>query len=156
MKKSTLTKYKRVIDEWLVNGRNGRAAYQSVYPKSKSDSAKTEFLKILTNPYISEYVKEKENEIEEERKKKWKIDLTDLDRVSIEIGILNKSTWKGVDMAVKPSDRLKAIDMLYRRVGAYEKDNKQSQPINNNNFVNLDDMTDEERKEFLKKIGDRE
>tara|TARA_R100000908_G_C3663709_1_gene89800 strand:- start:36 stop:605 length:570 start_codon:yes stop_codon:yes gene_type:complete len=65
MTDKTFEKYKRVVDEWFVNGFNGVRAYQKVYPKSSYKSADTSFRKILEIPRIKEYVSERQEKARE-------------------------------------------------------------------------------------------
>lgn len=58
-KESTIEKYKRVIDEYLVNGENGTRAYQKEYPDSSEETAAVECSKILRNPKVREYYEAK-------------------------------------------------------------------------------------------------
>lgn len=56
MKKSTFEKYKRVIDEYLVNGENGAAAYRSVYPNVSDETSFASFSRMLRIDKVSEYL----------------------------------------------------------------------------------------------------
>lgn len=57
--KSSLSKYKRIIDIWFTNGFNGREAYKSYFPKSKDTTATCNFSKIKEIPEIQEYINSK-------------------------------------------------------------------------------------------------
>ena len=59
IKKTTIEKYKRVIDEYLVNGGNGTRAYQKEYPDSSEETAANNFREILRINEISEYYQAK-------------------------------------------------------------------------------------------------
>jgi phage terminase small subunit len=61
--KTTLTKYKKIIDKWFTNEFNGREAYKAFFPKSKDSTATTNFSKIQNIPEIKEYIKQKNEEV---------------------------------------------------------------------------------------------
>lgn len=69
IKESTIEKYKRVIDEYLLNGENGTKAYQSQYPDSIDETAASEFSKITRNPKVLEYYQTKLSEQKAAREK---------------------------------------------------------------------------------------
>lgn len=58
----TMRKYMKIVDEWLVNGYDAVKAYQSVYPKANTLTARTEFCKIKKIPQIAEHIKQREQE----------------------------------------------------------------------------------------------
>lgn len=64
MKKPTFERYKRVIDEFYINGRNKTKAYQKEYKKSSDDNAITAFQKFLGIPRVLEYFESKEKELQ--------------------------------------------------------------------------------------------
>ena len=53
---NALTKYKKVVDEWFVNGFNGKQAYLKFYPRVKDATASTNFAKIQVLPEVEEYI----------------------------------------------------------------------------------------------------
>ena len=53
---TTLKKYKQVIDEWFVNGFNGKQAYLKIYPNVKDDTATTNFSKVKDLPELKGYI----------------------------------------------------------------------------------------------------
>ena len=57
-----LAKWKRIIDEWFINGFNGTQAYLKIVPSVKESTARIEFSKLLTNPNIQKYIQEKHKE----------------------------------------------------------------------------------------------
>lgn len=57
--KKTIQKYKKIIDEWFVNGFNGKLAYKKYYPRVKDDTATTNFSKIKDLPELKGYVDSK-------------------------------------------------------------------------------------------------
>lgn len=64
---ASLQKYYQVIDEWLVNGFNGTAAYQKVYPNANHSSARNEFFTIKSIPQVQEYIKQARQAAYEEK-----------------------------------------------------------------------------------------
>ena len=59
----TIAKYKRVIDEWFVNGFNGTQAYKKFYPNTtKDETATVNFSKMQALPELSSYLDEKHAE----------------------------------------------------------------------------------------------
>lgn len=65
MTDKTFEKYKRVIDEFLVNGENGAAAYRSVYPKAKTETAKVKFAELVTFGNVKEYLQSERQRLAE-------------------------------------------------------------------------------------------
>ena len=60
---NTLAKYKRIVDEWFVNGFNGAKAYRKIYKTVKKDlTASVNFSKIQALPELKAYILEKHHE----------------------------------------------------------------------------------------------
>lgn len=57
-----LAKWKRIIDEWFINGFNGTQAYLKIVPTVKDSTARIEFSKLLTKPNIQQYIQQKHRE----------------------------------------------------------------------------------------------
>jgi len=57
--KKTLQKYKRIIDEWFVNGFNGTQAYKKYYKHVKDQTATVNFSKIQSLPELKSHLKKK-------------------------------------------------------------------------------------------------
>ena len=57
--KGTLKKYKKIIDEWFVNGFNGTKAYKKYFKSVKEDTATTNFSKIKSISEIEVYINKK-------------------------------------------------------------------------------------------------
>jgi len=49
-------KWQIAIDEWIVNGRNGRLAYKKAYPKAKDNTCETQFSELLKKPEVAKYL----------------------------------------------------------------------------------------------------
>lgn len=79
MTETTLKKYQLVIDEWFVNGFNGRKAYRKYYPKASDETADVEFNRILSIPKVAEYKKEKEEEAQKTLRTSHKTMLEELE-----------------------------------------------------------------------------
>ncbi len=60
MKKQILIKYKKVADEWIANGYNGKKAYLKVYPTASDATATVNANKIFSTSEISEYIDKKQ------------------------------------------------------------------------------------------------
>ena len=58
----TLEKYKKVIDEWFINGFNGAKAYREIYPKTSQTASAVSFNKIKELKEVIEYVDFKHEE----------------------------------------------------------------------------------------------
>jgi phage terminase small subunit len=59
-------KHQIFADEYILTN-DAIKSYQKAYPKSKSESARVESYKILQNPTISAYIKDKQDKIRLER-----------------------------------------------------------------------------------------
>jgi len=59
-------KHQIFADEYVLTS-DAIKAYQKAYPKAKSESARVESYKILQNPTIAKYIKEKQDKIRLER-----------------------------------------------------------------------------------------
>lgn len=68
MKDSTLEKYKAVVDEWFLNGKNGIEATRKFYPKAAYSTLNTTWQKIAKNSQIISYTQSKENALSEASK----------------------------------------------------------------------------------------
>lgn len=161
MNDSTFEKYKLVVDEWFVNGFNGTKAYQKYYPKSNEDVSAVEFNRILSIPKISDYQKQKQDKAQLALQTSHDVLLSELrnwaysditetlllspeqiKELPIEIRRLItkfKSTTRtyGDDPTTETIVELwfvskeKAMEMIHKHTGFYEKDNEQkSIPIN--------------------------
>ena len=62
----TNKKHQIFADEYILNS-DAIVSYQKAYPKAKSESARVESYKILQNPTIAKYIKEKQDKIRLER-----------------------------------------------------------------------------------------
>ncbi|EIJ37775.1 hypothetical protein JoomaDRAFT_0741 [Galbibacter orientalis DSM 19592] len=114
MTDKTFIKYKTVIDEWFVNGRNGTKAYQAVYPKANANAADIGFRKIYGNLRIREYVQTKVSEVSQKLDVTFENQLQDLEDIKVES---KKES--------KYSDAIAAIKEQNKMLGFYEKDNNQ-------------------------------
>lgn len=127
MKDSTLAKYKLVIDQWFINGFNGSAAYQTIYPKSKPDSAKSEFVRIFTIPNVQDYVQTKQNSQVESSG----ITHTELienlkeirDRCMQGTPVKDKDGSPTGEWKFDANAAIKAIENLGKHIGFYDNDN---------------------------------
>lgn len=63
-----ITNKKHIIfaDEYILTN-DAISSYQKAYPKAKSESARVESYKILQNPTVSQYVKDKQDKLRTER-----------------------------------------------------------------------------------------
>ena len=65
MTDKTFEKYKRVVDEWFINGFNGVRAYQKVYPKAKAKTADKRFRTLTEIDRVKEYISKKREKARE-------------------------------------------------------------------------------------------
>ena len=59
MTDKTFEKYKLIVDEYFINGFNGRKAWQKFNPKSSDETADVEFNRILSIPKVKGYYNNK-------------------------------------------------------------------------------------------------
>ena len=158
--KNTVVKYKRIIDEWFVNGFNGQEAYKKFYPRiKKDDTAAVNFSQIKALPEMKEYLRVKHEEaariievtqegILQELKNWIEADITEtillkpkqIKELPVKLRrLINKyiirknknydqkgnllSETKTIELQFVSKER--AIDMINKHIGFYEKDNKQ-------------------------------
>ena len=81
MTDKTFEKYKAVIDEYLVNGGNGRKAYQKLYPKSSDETAEQRFSKLSRIYKVKSYLNSKQQETSTELQITFESQLLDLEWV---------------------------------------------------------------------------
>lgn len=67
LKMITNKKHKIFADEYILSNGDAIASYQKAYPKAKAESARVESYKLLQNPTISKFIKEKQDKIRIER-----------------------------------------------------------------------------------------
>jgi len=60
--KMTKEKYKRIIDEWFVNGFHGINAYKKFYSNVKDETAKVNFSRMYALPEMKGYIQSKHEE----------------------------------------------------------------------------------------------
>ena len=154
MKESTFEKHKLVIDEYFVNGFNGTKAYQSVYSNASSESADPSFRDILEIPRNKEYLDQKHKEAQDalrvthegilEELRNWAYsDITQtISLTPREVEELPESVRRLITKFKKTTRRIgeemteeaielhfvskeRAMEMIHKHVGFYEKDNKQ-------------------------------
>lgn len=165
MTDKTFEKYKAVIDEWFVNGFNGVKAYQKIYPKSKDKTADKRFRDLTEIDRVQKYRKEKQDEAKKalrtthevllEELENWAYsDITEtllltpeqLKELPEEVRRLItrfESTTRNYDDAGYSEtvvklwfvSKEKAMEMIHKHTGFYEKDNNQSKP--EVNIINL-------------------
>lgn len=111
MTEKTFQKYKAVIDEWLINGRNGTKAYQKIYPNCKYISADANFRKILEIARMAEYVKEKTDKTAQESQITFESRLKKLEE------LMNLS-----ESSERYSDAINAIKEQNKMLGHYAPD----------------------------------
>lgn len=150
----TLEKHKLVIDEWFVNGFNGTKAYQAVYPNAKDSSAASNFEKLLRITEIQAYIKEKKEEAKMRLRSSHDSVLDELENwaysditetLLLTPGQLKElpsqvrrlitrfeSTTRRYDEGYSETvvklwfvSKEKAMEMLNKHTGFYEKDNRQ-------------------------------
>ena len=80
MTEKTFNKYKLVVDEYFVNGFNGRKAYQKFYPDASDETADVNYSNILSITKVQNYLKEKQNQSQEALKTSHEALLSELER----------------------------------------------------------------------------
>jgi phage terminase small subunit len=151
-----LRKYKKVVDEYYVNGFNGTDAYIKHYPNSSRPTGRAAWCDIKKVPQVQEYIAQKEARIAEkynvthdemmETLIAWRdSDITEtlslsedeLKELPIELRrLINKykkveTTFKGVtttSVELSFVSKEKALEMIAKHIGFYEKDNAQKLP----------------------------
>lgn len=98
--------HKRFLEEYAINGGNGRRAYLAVRPDVKEKSAENAAYMILRNPVAREYLDELQNEIKSSK-------VADLQEC------LEELTRFIRDDKTAPSAKLKALDMRLKTMGAF-------------------------------------
>ena len=100
-------KQKKFCDEYLIDLNATQAAIRAGYSKKTAKQIATEN---LSKPYLQEYIKKKQEKLEN------KTDIT-LEK------IVNAIYYISLD-AENINDKLKANDMLMKHLGGYTEDNK--------------------------------
>lgn len=113
MKESTFKKYCLVVDEYFVNGFNGRKAYQKYYKDCADETADVNFSKILSITKVSEYKEQKAKNKSEELNITLLSQLKRLDSI--------------IDTAEKESDKINAIKEQNKLLALYKEHNKQKE-----------------------------
>lgn len=131
LRDSTKEKYCRVVDEWLANGYDSAAAYQSVYPNADRKTAQMRFCKIKKMPKIAEYIKERRQEIYESQ-------CIDIQRVTEEIAAI--AFCKKGDSYIPSNVKLKALEMLQKAMREDAQASQQTDEI----VIDLEDDLDED------------
>lgn len=160
----TFKKYCLVVDEYYCNGFNKCQAYKKYYPNASDKTGTIECIRILNLPRIKEYEQEKyvdaqlkldtsHQRVLQELKNWAYSDITEtislkpeeVKKLPIEIRRLitkykhEKTTFKGVTkeyVELSFVSKEKAMDMINRHIGFYEKDNTQGKP-DITNIINL-------------------
>lgn len=155
MTDKTYKKYCLVVDEWFVNGFNGTKAYQKFYPKASDETADSAYRDIVGKPRIEDYLKSKQEHASERLKTSHEALLKELEnwaysditetislspeevkKLPIEVRRLitkYKHTTRtlgelGTEEIIELHfvSKEKAMEMIHKHVGFYEKDNEQS------------------------------
>lgn len=108
-------KQKRFADEYLVDHNATQALIRAGYSKR---NARVTSCKLLAHPNISAYIAKKEKKITEE------LNIT-AESIVAEIAVIAFGEYTGRDLQAK----LKALDMLGRYQGIFERDNNQKTPV---------------------------
>lgn len=98
--------HKRFIEEYVINGGNGRQAYLKVRPNVQENSAEVAASKILRRPEAQEYLAKLSEEVRSSK-------VADLEEC------LQELTKYIRDDKTAPSAKLKAIEMRLKTMGAF-------------------------------------
>lgn len=118
MKEKTFDKYKAVIDEWLSNGKNGTAAYRSIYPNSSDTTCASEFNKILRIPKVKIYQEQRQRILNDKVEQEHGVSIDSLlfDTEKAKVGAMAKEDYKAFAALVNVQAKI---------IGAYQEHNKQ-------------------------------
>ncbi len=119
-------KQQKFIDNYLQSGNGTQAAIQAGYSEN---GARVTANRLLTNDNIATIIKERQQQASK------KADFT------LENWI--KKVKELADDGERDSDRLKALDMLGKHLGAYDSDNKLKLDVDKMNEEDLIRLTDE-------------
>tara|TARA_R110000822_G_scaffold258146_1_gene383600 strand:- start:102 stop:494 length:393 start_codon:yes stop_codon:yes gene_type:complete len=124
MKDSTISKYKLIVDEWLVNGRNGTKAYQKFTPNSSDENAANRFLEIMRISEIIQYAEDKR------QKKAEELNIT-LDKQIERLNTIIDSE------EARENDKINAIKEQNKLLALYEEHNRQKGTLSVNERANI-------------------
>ena len=129
IKDSTIEKYKLLIDEWFVNGFNGTKAYKKFYPECTDETAAVNFSEILRITKVQEYLQSKHDNKQESAELTHKELVDNLkeirDRCMQAEPVLDKMGQPTGEYRFDSQAAIKAVDLLGKHIGLYEKDNDQ-------------------------------
>lgn len=174
MKKSTLDKYKLIVDEYLVNGFNQAAAYRKFYPDATDRTAETEASRILRIPEVADYLQERKTSAKQALRTSHEALLDELERWAYsditEVLTLSPEAVKQLPVefrrlitSFEEKTRIltdgtriktvkctfvskeKAMEMIHKHTGFYAEHNYQKNV----------ELSSAEREEVLKKIKER-
>lgn len=149
---------------YLTNGRDEISAFLTVYPdKNKSSALRAHGQRFLNKLPVQKYIQTFTQSLEQlpqdpiesmvQITKEMALGQVNLyDKTGMPITEMTPDGVHAVvTQEVKPSDRLKAAEMLLRLEGKFEKDNKQKA----SKVLNISDMDDEKLNEMLSALRER-
>ena len=149
----TNKKHLLFADEYILSN-DAIVSYQKAYPKAKSESARVESYKILQNPTIAKYIKEKQDKIRLERensvidaiKKESNINILQREKAIEMVSNVAKLMYNQLDKngEKKPADVMAFNSTVERlaKMDGWDKPTKQEQTIIEKRIV--DDLYIEE------------
>lgn len=176
MTEKTLNKYKLVIDEWFVNGFNGAKAWRKHYPKTKraddsffkiqritevqeyikiKQDSSQKVLKTSHEALLDELVRWAYSDITEtllltpEQVKELPIEIRRLItkfKTTTKTYTIGESVHTEVAIELHFVSKERAMEMIHKHTGFYEKDNKQKSKETTSVVVEFIDFSEDENK----------
>ena len=174
MKQSTFEKYKLMVDEYLVNGFNGSAAYRKYNPQATDKTGEIEFSKIQRKPKVAEYLASRKEKAKQALGTSHEAMLAELERWAYsditEVLTLSPEAVKQLPPEIRRLingfelktriltdgteiktvkctfvSKEKAMEMIHKHTGFYAE----------HNFQKNVELSSAERQEILRKIEER-
>jgi hypothetical protein len=135
-REETKQRWFSLAEEWLHNGNQGTKAYQKIYPKAGLSTAQQNSFKILHEPIVQEYIRERKIEIAKEaelrhgvtrltiiddqlKKKKALEKVFDLAQKEV-LSEKEEALLKRMSNVIRTADVNKADEILIKLLGLYE------------------------------------
>ena len=154
MNDKTFDRHCLVVDEWFINGFNGTKAYQKYYPKAKDETADSKYRELVGKGRIESYLKSKQETAKSRLRTTHEALLQELENWAYsditETMMLDPKAVKELPIEVRRLitkfkrttrslgenmtedvvelwfvSKEKAMEMIGKHVGFYEKDNSQ-------------------------------
>ena len=147
-------KQQMFCNEYISNGLNAKAAYQSVYPNANDKTAMTNSFKLKNTPAVKEYIEKKLKEIEDAKIASAKVRMQFYSSVlraeeTEEVIFITEDGVEKVSKKAAIKDRLRAGEMLDKieDVGSINKQEVAITPFMADAFNQLFGVGDDEEDE---------